>query len=80
VQFNLWTSKFCFLRKSCIVTELNDRNIHLDSVDGSVWMHVDYSVEKKLQSLDGWRYSSCGTWWYTRRNQISSFPETEDSI
>ena len=26
------------------------------------------------------RYSSCGTWWHTRRNQISSFPETDESI
>jgi len=25
-------------------------------------------------------YSSCGTWWHTRRNQISSFPETDESI
>jgi len=26
------------------------------------------------------RYSSCGTWWHKRRNQISSFPETDESI
>ena len=26
------------------------------------------------------RYSSCRTWWHTRRNQISSFPETDESI
>ena len=25
-------------------------------------------------------YSSCGTWWHTRRNQISSFLETDESI
>ena len=25
-------------------------------------------------------YSSCGTWWHTRRNHISSFPETDESI
>ena len=25
-------------------------------------------------------YSSCGTWWHTRRNQISSFSETDESI
>ena len=25
-------------------------------------------------------YSSCGTWRHTRRNQISSFPETDESI
>ena len=25
-------------------------------------------------------YSSCGTWWHTCRNQISSFPETDESI
>ena len=24
--------------------------------------------------------SSCGTWWHKRRNQISSFPETDESI
>jgi hypothetical protein len=33
--------------------KMNDRNISHCSVDGNVWMHVDYSVEKKLQSLDG---------------------------
>jgi len=26
------------------------------------------------------QYSSCGTWWHTGRNQISSFPETDESI
>jgi len=25
-------------------------------------------------------YSSCGAWWNTRRNQISSFSETDESI
>ena len=25
-------------------------------------------------------YSSCGTWWHTRRNQILSFPEPDESI
>jgi len=25
-------------------------------------------------------YSSCGTWWHTRINQNSSFPETDESI
>ena len=26
------------------------------------------------------QYSSCGTWWHTRRNQNSSFPEMDESI
>jgi len=26
------------------------------------------------------RYSSCGTSWHSRRNQISSFPETDESV
>ena len=33
------------------------------------------------QALHGFQwYSSCRTWWHTRRNQISSFPETDESI
>jgi len=34
----------------------------------------------KEQTMLSKTYSSCGTWWHTRRNQISSFPETDESI
>ena len=32
------------------------------------------------QQQQNYYYSSCGTWWHTRRNQNSSFPETDESI
>ena len=37
--------------------------------------HVWYGPSLRLR-----KYSSCGTWWHTGRNQISSFPETDESI
>jgi len=43
----------------------------------SVW---DIDSCLLVQCSELLNYSSCGTWWHTRRNQISSFPETDESI
>jgi len=39
-----------------------------------------YKTKKPQTFLQQMQYSSCRTWWHTGRNQILSFPETDESI